>query len=666
MAGVNLPATSQMTGITVASGPTGLGGTAVAEYPEAPPAEVAPIDLLANKDLHQKTLDYLLTRLNASERAMSSFYTRWNEAEKIMQIYVKSTKEEEEKKEKAKKDGPTELVEIVVPYAAATVDTIVTYLIHTFCGSDPMFQVTSAKSEGVKPAKMNEAVLQYQSNHTRMIKLLKRWFQDGEVYGLGVLRTDWKVEKKKRTEWTTNPLVAGGTQQVRQSVDKVVYEGNALENIDPYNFFPDPTVEMVEVNKKGEFVFLRTFIGKHQLLQDQAAGIYKYVDKVSPTTNNGLDSQTSSQGQRNILSGGDNLDQRTNGNWVKNQYQIDQGSVFIIPKELGLGSSEIPEMWVFTIAAKQQIIRCEKATNDHGMHPIAVIEPYALGYSLGSPALLDYISPIQNTMSWLINSHIFNVRSGLDNTFVVDPTRINIDDLTKKKPKGPRIVRLKNTMIGADTRTALTQVPVQDFTQGHVNDMTVFQRIGDGMSAVNDNLRGQNTTGGRRSATEARQSAEAGASRLAAHARLISATGVVDLTEQMVLNNIQYMSDEFYLNIVGQDGVETPMRIEPAMLVGDFQFPVHDGTLPVDKIALLEVWKEIFLGVSQNPQLSQGYNLPEMFKYIAKLSGAQNIDSFIIKQQTQPQIDAGVANGSLTPVPGIGAQDMMSALGGTM
>jgi len=55
---------------------------------------------------------------------------------------------------------------------------------------------------------------------------------------------------------------------------------------------------------------------------------------------------------------------------------------------------------------------------------------------------------------------------------------------------------------------------------------------------------------------------------------------------------------------------------------------VSDGSLPYDKTALLEVWKEIMFGVAQDPELRQEYSVSKIFEHVAELGGAKNISSF--------------------------------------
>lgn len=652
--------------------PTGLGGTAQSEWTGITPEQAAqrPIERLAPESpLHRKTLEYILERLAMSERRMSQFYSRWRCNEAKLQAYINLPDWEQKVKEMNNKHAPPEVVSIVVPYNFATIATIVTYLIHTFCGRKPMFQVGSHKPDTIDGAQKMETLLQYNSDHTRLVRHLFQYLNDGEVYGLGVLRTQWKKDRAMRTVWKTqgpkllgfqlNPF--GARVPVRE--ERVTYEGNDVRSIDPFMFFPDPRVPMVDVNRRGEFVFWRNYEGKHTLLRAQKMGQLSWVDRTPESLPRQEDSEESGESARNLLSGGSGTSGYYNDSLLKskNYYQVDQGTIEIIPSELGLGPEDFPQKWLFTILNKKQIVQAQPLDLDHDMHPVAVIEPYTLGYGFGNPGITDYLGPLQDTVSWFINSHIHNVRSVLNNSLVVDPSMVEMQDVTKPGPG--KVIRLKRAAFGQDVRAAVSQLQVVDVTQGHMRDLQVFMRMGDALSSITDNLRGLQDSGGRKTATESRQSAEAGASRLAAHARLISSQGIVDLTEQMVLNIQQNMSEEFYLAVVGQDGRMAPMRIAPEMVTGDFYYPINDGTLPLDRVAMLDVWKEIFLAVAQDQQLRQEFSVTDIFGYLAELGGAKNIDRFKLQVNPMPseQIQNQAQAGNLVPIKGSG---VINALGG--
>jgi len=600
-----------------------------------------PIDVLKpGSDKHAQVLNYLLKRLNYAEEKMSQFYHRWRVMEQRTQAYINLPDWEKEWKrmnEKGQKPSP---VSIVVPYQFSTISTIVTYLLHTFTGRKPMFQVGSRKDETANSSRMMETVLQYQADHTRMIKELFEFLQSTQQYGLGIMRSLWVVDKRKRTVTT----VEQGAY-VKQRKEKVVYEGNEVSAVDPFMFFPDPRVPMYEVNKRGEYVFWRMFEGRHILKRDEKSGVYKFVDNAAQSMPKG---QYGGDSARAAMAGGDANPgtqpedaHRTNSETA----QVDQGTVEIIPAELGLGESDVPEKWLFTVVNKSQIVQALPLDADHDMHPVAVSEPYTLGKSFGSPGISDYLGPLQDTMSFLINSHMENTRKVMNDMMIVDPSMVEMQDL--RDPKPGKIIRLKRAAQGRDVRSALQQMNVQDVTKQHINDMQTFMQLGQQLSAVTENVLGVQAEGGRKTATEVRTSTEAAASRLAAQARIISAQALVDLTEQMAVNTQQYMTQDFYLQVVGKEGKENPIHVTPDQVNGDFYYPVHDGTLPLDKTALFDIWSQLFQTSLQDQELRKQYSMSRMFEQVAELGGIRNIEAMKLKTSEQADIEQERDKGNL-------------------
>lgn len=605
----------------------------------------APIELLApNTQRHADVLAYLQKRIDYSERKMGQFYDRWTANEYRVQAcidpeeYTRIVERLKNKGKASKNNVESELkLTITVPYMFSTLSTIVTYLVHTFAGRKPIFPLSSYKNELQQSVPLMESVLQYNCDHTRLVKNLFNFMWDGQLYGVSVLRTVWQVKQRNRTVWQAQ---ADGPS-VRTKKLKTVYEGNEVISVDPFNFFPDPNVPMCEVNKRGEFVFWRTFEGKHTIKKAEADGLLMHINGAK-----GLPAQretnSNSDSVRNARAMGDTLTGDKADHQGVDYYQVDQGTIEIIPAELGLSNRTWPEKWIFTILNNSQIVQAEPFDADHDMHPVAVAEPYSTGYGFGQLAIADYLAPMQDIMSWLINSHAANVREVLNNSFVVDPAKIEMQDFENKTPGAPRILRLKPSAKGTDVRAAIMQLQVQDVTQSHLGDLQVFQRLGDVMSGVNDNLRGIETAGSRKTATEVRISGEAGASRLASIAKLISAQALVDLQEQMVVNIQQYLSESFYVDIVGQEGHESAQFVTPEMLVGDFHYPVHDGTLPVDKAAMAQAFADITQLILQDQQLRAGYDIQRLIDHLAELAGAKGLDNFRLQvQQGMPGQEMG-------------------------
>lgn len=646
----------------------GLTSTPEKRWPSIKPveADIPPIDrLMPNSELHNRVRNYLNDRVRMSERGMQRFYDRWRYAERRYQAYIDLKNYEQIMQEENDAGKPSKVVSIHIPYIYATIQTIVTYLFHTFAGRKPIFQV-STYSDAMDAAQKMEILLDYNSTHTKLQKHLFQFFQDGEIYGVQILRTAWKKKERVTTVWkrpdaaqqqqqTFLGLAGQQTDQPKRVREKrTVYEGNDVTTIDPYMFFPDTRVAMTEVNRKGEFVVWRTFEGKHLLKRLEGEGLMKWVDYAGdmPKPQSDTEDAPSNRAIRSkgVSHPGQSYDHPDD--LPKNYVQVDQGTYWIVPSELGLGPEKVPQLWIFTMLNRNQIVQAEPFDADHDMHPVAVGEPYSLGYGLGNLGQSDYLGPSQDTISWFITSHIHNVRTALNNMWVVDPSRIEMQDL--KKPGAGKIIRVKSSAYGQDVQTFLNQLPVQDVTRSHISDLETFVRFADGVSAVTDNVRGLQDSGGRKTATEVRTGAEAAASRLAAHARLISAQSITDLTEQMCLNIQQYLSMEFYYQVLGRDGRRESHRIAPEHVTGDFYFPVHDGTLPLDKVAMVDVWKEILVAVMSSEQLSATYDIGKIFEHTAELGGARNIESFRLQTSPENVLTNQVQAGNMVPLPGAG------------
>lgn len=573
----------------------------------------------ASQELHDRVKQYLLLRLNHSELKMKTFQARWRLAEMRHQAYINLPDYEKLLKAASDTGAPPEITSIVVPYTFATINTIVTYLVNAFTGRKPMFQLGSYKKESMDAVQYQELMLQQNSDHTRLVRHLYQTLNDGQIYGVGVLRTGWKNEKKMRTVRRTSSILGMFSRtQISREV-RNVYSGNEVACIDPFMFFPDPRVPMSEVNRRGEYIFWRVYSGKHELLTLQEQGVLQNVEKAGT-----LPADARADSLRNPIANMGSA--REDNGPVSSTVQEDTGIIKLIPAELGLGDRTTPEMWIFTILNKQVIAQAMPLEVDHDMLPVCVHEPYTTGYGFGHAGMADFLAPIQDGLSWFMNSHIYNIRGVLNNSFVVDPSRVEIQDLKGNKPG--KIIRVKQSAMGQDVRTMIQQLQVQDVTTGHMNDFAVFMRLGDALSSVNDNARGQVQMSNRTTATEARISSESGSSRLASLARLISSQMMIDLAEQMSVNLMQFMNEEFVIQVVGEDGNNALKSISPEMIVGDFYYPVHDGSLPIDKVAMLEVWKEIFMGVAKDPELRQTFDLVKIFEHTAEMGGAKDIDKF--------------------------------------
>ena len=606
-------------------------------------------------ETHEKLLSRVKGQISESHSAMSKFYSRWRMRELEYQAYV-TAKDWEDKYSKVCADKTLsnmkkQEADIVVPYSFSTIRVIATYLANVFLGRKPIFQVGTYNAHLVENARCMEKLLQYNAEHSKLVKEFTQWLYSGEIYGLGILKTGFITESAPRTTVVKNPITL---EPMRVSEETTIYQGNLAENIDPFMFFPDPRVPMLEVARRGEFVYWRNFLGKFTL--QRAGDTYAYLDAIGEA---GV--QDAGESVRNLRANGDSLntqyDLHISRGTAEPFVQIDEGTLELIPSQIGFSlgdgyDNDRPHKFLVTMANERQIIRFEHYAPDHQMHPVVVNEPYALGNGFGNCGISDYLSPFQETLSWFLNSHIFNVKGVVNNSFLYDPSMIEEKDLKSDKPG--KLIRVKPKAFGVEPTLYFKQLAISDVTSGHVRDMGELMRLGNDISAVTDNLRGQQDSGGRKTATEIRATIEAASSRLAAHAQFISGASVIDLGKQWSLNLQQYLSDDFAIDILGDDGAQHPVHIGLQNIIGDFYFPVHDGSLPMDKVALFDIWQQALQFVAGNQMMAGQYDVGKIFEFVAKLGGAENIDQFRLNHMPNAEVAAGVQAGNLIPISNIG------------
>jgi len=582
-----------------------------------PEAESAIEKLKPGSDKELKVRERLNKMFDFSWNAMSQHHPRWMWQEQKVQAYIKQPDYKQLVEEMNNNQGAApEPIQVIVPYTYSTIHAAATFIYAVLAGRRPIFPLLATRGTTTDKARYMELAVQSNLESSKAYEAIWQYIWDCLNYGFGACRIGWCEEYGSLIN------IQNGKREVNKGLK---YAGNKLLPIDPYCFFPDPRVPMHEVNVKGDFVFWTTSQSKMVLMDKEKKGQFKWVKEAADKTKEaGLDrGELPAVSNRRARIGMNNELLRPSGDDVVGFLPIREGTVRLVPKDWDLGDSDQSEIWKFTWV-KGQIMQAQELNMVHDRHPVSVTEPTSFGHEFGSIALADFINPFQDIISWLVNSRMENVRTTINNQFIVDPFRVEMQDL--RQPAPGKAIRLKQTAIGTPVDEAIKQLVTVDVTQGHVNDINLMRLLADTATGVNDNLRGVNQ-GGRRSATEARISMQAGASRLSQLAIRISSQGMMDICNQMIMNIQQFMPEEMWIEMSGDESPQSTL-LTPDMIVGTFNYQVSDGSLPYDKTALLEVWKEIMFGIAQDPELRQSYSIDKVFEHVAELGGAKNISTF--------------------------------------
>lgn len=612
---------------------------------------------------HAELLKKIQSRWYFSRDAISQRYTVWSNMEDKYMAFM-PTKEADSLRKSQRKQGTPQYTTIEIPYSYAQLLSAHTYWATVFLSRSPIMQFTGRHGETEQSIAAVEAIMDYQVNVGKMLMPLYIWLLDVGKYGVGIMGNYWDKDMAIVTEIVMKPkeflgLPIPGTEK-RTKVSKTVigYEGNKLYNVRPYDWFPDPRVPMSRF-QDGEFVSRYAEIGFNQILKGKAAGRYFNVDELKKSKPSSWQKEKGSARltlPNDRTGGGSVAVPSASGDSELNYYELLEMYVELIPSEWGLGNGTYPEKWFFAVGNDKVIICAQPLGLDHNKYPFHVIEYELEGYGLFKRSMLEMMEPLNDIMTWLFNSHFYNVRKVLNDQFVVDPSKLVMKDWTD--PQAGRLLRLKPSAYGTDPKTAYGQLQVSDVTQNNLRDSQVVAELIQRMTGANESIMGQVNPGGRKTATEIRSSSTFGVNRLKTNAEIFSAQGFAPMSEILLQTTQQLYDVQKDLRIAGSlmRDAQSFMNVTSESIAGFYDFVPVDGTMPVDRFAMAALWGELMKQMATQPALMMQYDLGRIFSHVAWLGGIKNIDQFRLNVTPDQKLAAQMQAGNVVPLGGKGGR----------
>lgn len=612
---------------------------------------------------HAKLLGLIRPMIESGRSVITQRTNSWNRAETNKKAYVDLTAKDRNRADIDTRPGPKGekragykgAAPIVVPITFAMNMTTLSYMMSIFGSRNPSIPIAPGGGiDDVRSSIQMEAVLNYQTSEMQYFMKLYLWLQDMIDYGIGVTYNYWKTKTHPIVKDANATGLMGLARQigvpvpVRKVVEEVIgYEGNDVTVIDPYNLIPDIRAPFRDINK-GEFFGFDVNITKVELLSlSNSYNLYN-LDKISKNTTSTNTFSTNSNNSFRDKAIDVSTTQSPGG---MGEHKLSRMFVKLIPSEYELSEYrgiQVYEFWVID----DSIIVYAEVKKSYGLDfPFSVIEYCPDAHSLFSQGQSELLEGLQSHLSWLFNSHMDNVRKALNDMFIVDPSRINVEDL--KDPAPGKLIRLKETAYGQDISSMIHQFNVVDVTAGHMNKASAVIDLMQRVSAANDNMMGMPNFG-RRTATEVENTNIMAGGRMRMLAELAHSQGIKGQHEQFIMNTQQFLSQDRMYRITGDAvGMNRTVMVRPEDILGRFDIPPADGTMPTDKMQLISVWKEMFSTIGQNQILlaSGRYNMVGIFEHIARLMGAKDVDKFINQQDPN--------NPQLPQVPGIMDDEML-------
>ena len=614
---------------------------------------------------HRFLVEAARTRIQYSKAKLGELHQRWQDAEDKMQAYMPE-READRLKRVERDGGKPQYTTLAIPYSYGVLMSAHTYWTTAFLSRNPVMQFTGRHGEGMQSIQAMEALIDYQVQQAGMLGPMYIWLHDVGKYGVGVIGDYWEdrdefITTIDEVEKTVFRIKSGGTEKRKRTRRVRTYSGNRIYNVRPYDFLPDPRVPMGKF-QEGEYCGFFVELGWNEIKRREAAGTYMNVDALRKFRV----ARSREQGSTGITMPDeswmdDSIAPRSRQEELKTSDIVPLYELYIelIPSEWDLGKSDFPEKWVFTVDTSFKVlVGAQPLGALHNKFPFSVIEYEPEGYGLSSRGIPEVNNDIQNVIDWLVNSHFYNVRKALNNQVIVDPSRLVMQDVMNPLPGG--VWRVKPEAYGQDVRTMMSQVPVTDVTQSHLRDTQFMIEMSQRALGINDNIMGLigSGGGGRKTATEVRTSSSFGINRLKTSAEFFSATGWAPLSQRLVQNSQQYFDDQKKLRIVGDLATTMGpsfMDVTPESITGFYDFVPVDGTLPVDRFAQANLWREMLKQMREFPEIMGQYDVSKIFAWVAQLAGLKNINQFKIQMMPDAQLQAQAQQGNVIPIPSGGS-----------
>jgi len=378
---------------------------------------------------------------------MSERFSEWRDVDRALRIYTtpdaseKYTTKNESRRKRVDKTGQSVMPRIVMPVTYVALNTLLTYQTAAFI-QDPMFRYEGVGSEDVLGAILMEENVRVQSRRFAHGLALHTQWRDAYAYGFGAISPLWVREMGRKTVLRESGFV-DAVRKIKVSLGfdrdvgkhELLFEGNKLENIDPYRFLPDPNVSphnvqemefLGWVDRDSTVSLLRQERDKKRPLRIFNARYLTQFNPKSALIKDGRERKYS-DARRHSSS-----NRPADIVWmyidlIPSEWRTDKGEA--------LGKSIYPELWVFGVVGDQIVIAAQPVGLHHNKIPAVVASPDFDGYSVNPPARMVGISDLQRVVDYFYSSHIHNVRRSINDMWLVDPFLVNIHDVATPEAK---------------------------------------------------------------------------------------------------------------------------------------------------------------------------------------------------------------------------------------
>ena len=545
----------------------------------------------------------------------------------------------------------TKFQNVVLPVIMPQVEAAVSYQASVFLTGSPLFGVV-ADPQYESEALMLQSIIADDAIRGGWGRELLLFFQDGFKYNISALECTW--ETQTTPQFITDPSIP------EAQVKNVIWSGNRVRRLDPYNLVFDARYTPSQISEYGEFVGYTEMMSRVQLKKYTIELNGGIGDNFKAAFESGLLSPAGTAAlQHGFYTPRINpdaivqWDPRRTTDWMawsgltqsknqsiqyKNIYEVTTIYGRIIPSDFNMRVPQpnTPQVWKFVIVNHAVVIYAERQTNAHNLIPILFGQPMEDGLGYQTKSFATNVQPFQEVGTALLNSMIAARRRAISDRTLYDPSRINPAHINSDNPSAK--IPVKPAAYGTPISQAVYQFPFRDDMAGlATQEIQMLMGFANQVSGQNQAKQGQFVKGNK-TLHEYESVMSNASSRDQKTAMIYEAQVFTPLKEVLKLNILQYHTGgEVYSAQAQKQVTVDPVKLRQATL----NFKMSDGLIPTEKLLSTEELGMAFQMLAQAPQIAQGYNIAPMFSYLMQTRNA-NLTPFE-KSPEQMQYEQALA-----------------------
>ena len=521
--------------------------------------------------------------------------------------------------------------QVVMSDVADTVEWVMPSLMKIFYGGHKVLNLDPVEIEDEPKAPIMEEKVNFDMQKgLNGYLLLHDWFKDALLGKYSVVKYWWETGKKTKhmeyTGVTLQELEALHTEpdiEIREvSEDEDGFNVKCVKKIDiskPMAEVVPPEEMIVDVHSgselsKSKFVAHKKRVHKNHLKK------YGLKPKEISSTRESFDTGEMLTDERfKDLGGSDFIHD-----------DIESDFVYIYECYLNDYDDEGDEIPMKVVIFGDKVIDVEE--NTYGKPPFCGLTTIRIPHRFAGRSLAELVFELQKLKTALIRSILDNLYYQNNGVTVVNPYRINMDDVIDRNEPGAKW----RTLYDTDPKSAFAPVPVSPMAPQAFSLLEVVDTIKEKRTGITSYNQGLDSKSLNKTATGISQIMGASQQRMELIARMFAETGVRELFQAFVDMNLDFFDREQAIK-VGKEWA----TINPQDIDGQFDVTIEVGVgTGSQEIKINQLTNMLQMSA---PLLEQGVVSPEdmqaLLKEIYLLMGHKNTEKFVgggNKQQINP------------------------------